>query len=289
MIISPPFQKNLKWTPLQDDTLIQLMLDQCKDGRNIKGGFTCEGWNLLTKEMKTQYGDFFSKDKLKNRFKTLKKTYGDLKAMLDLSGFGWDDTRKMVTAEPQVWKEYVAAHPKAAHYKNKTFPDWASLAIIFGDSVADGRDGFASNDPEPIETQAEEETQTDDMDNAYEENAYEDIDVSIGTNRRQRQMSTAMTSRHTVRNRSNMGQALITAVETIANAMSDYANKRAKERPDMDKCIAALHDVGLPNVIYFKALNVIEIERKAEFFLALPPGDREPWILSQLGIEINLD
>lgn len=102
-------------------------------------------------------------------------------------------------------------------------------------------------------------------------------------------MSTAMTSRHTVRNRSNMGQALITAVETIANAMSDYANKRAKERPDMDKCIAALHDVGLPNVIYFKALNVIEIERKAEFFLALPPGDREPWILSQLGIEINLD
>ena len=58
--------------------------------------------------MKTQYGDFFSKDKLKNRFKTLKKTYADLKAMLDLSGFGWDDARKMVTAEPQVWKEYVA-------------------------------------------------------------------------------------------------------------------------------------------------------------------------------------
>ncbi|RWR88120.1 L10-interacting MYB domain-containing protein isoform X2 [Cinnamomum micranthum f. kanehirae] len=194
-----PLPKNLKWTPLQDDTLIQLMLHQCKDGRSIKGGFTCEG-----------------KDKLKNRFKTLNKTYGDLKAVLDLSGFGWDDTKKMVTAEPQVWKEYVAA----------------SLAIIFGDSVADGRDGLASNDPEPIETQAEEETQADDMDNAYEDYAYEDIDVSIGTNRMQRQMSIAMTSRHIVRNRSNMGQALITAVETIANAMSDYANKRAKKRLD---------------------------------------------------------
>ncbi|XXG79650.1 hypothetical protein AAC387_Pa09g0677 [Persea americana] len=116
--------------------------------------------------MKTQYGDFFSKDKLKNRFKTLKKTYADLKAMLDLSGFGWDDARKMVIVEPQVWKEYVVAHPKAAHYKNKTFPDWASLAIIFGDSVADGRDGFASNDPEPIEMVAKEEMQPNDMDNA---------------------------------------------------------------------------------------------------------------------------
>ena len=52
------------------------------------------------------HGAFFSKDKLKNRFKTLKKTYGDLKAMLDLSGFGWNDTRKMVIAEPDVWKEY---------------------------------------------------------------------------------------------------------------------------------------------------------------------------------------
>ncbi|RWR87841.1 hypothetical protein CKAN_01680200 [Cinnamomum micranthum f. kanehirae] len=50
-----PLPKNLKWTPLQDDTPIQLMLDQCKEGRNVKGGFTCEWWNLLTKEMKTQY------------------------------------------------------------------------------------------------------------------------------------------------------------------------------------------------------------------------------------------
>ena len=101
-----PLSKNLKWTPMQDDTLIQLMVEQCKEGRSIKGGFTCEGWNLLTKEMKTAHGAFFKRDKLKNRFKTLKKTYGDLKAMLDLSGFGWNDTRKMVIAEPDVWKEY---------------------------------------------------------------------------------------------------------------------------------------------------------------------------------------
>ena len=70
-----------------------------------------------------------------------------------------------------------------------------------------------------------------------------------------------MTSHHLARNRPNMGQALITAVETIASAMSDYVNKRDKERPDMDKCIDSLRALGLPNVIYFKALNIIEIER----------------------------
>jgi len=69
----------------------------------------------------------------------------------------------------QVWTIliHLLAHPKAALYKNKTFPDWVSLAIIFGDGVADGRDGFARNYPEPIETQAEEETQADDMDNVF--------------------------------------------------------------------------------------------------------------------------
>ena len=60
-----------------------------------------------------------------------------------------------------------------------------------------------------------------------------------------------------------MGQALISVVETIANTMSNYVNKRVKERPDMDKCIEALRDLRLPNLIYFKALNSIEIERNA--------------------------
>ena len=86
-----------------------------------------------------------------------------------------------------------------------------------------------------------------------------------------------------------MGQTLTAVVKMIASTMFEYANKRARERPEMDKCIDALRDLGLPNLIYFKALNVMKIERNVEFFLALPPGDREPWMLSQLGLEIHLD
>ncbi|XXG76208.1 hypothetical protein AAC387_Pa08g0612 [Persea americana] len=40
--------------------------------------------------------------------------------------------------------------------------------IIFGDSVADGRDGFASNNPEPVEVEADDDigfTQANEMDN----------------------------------------------------------------------------------------------------------------------------
>ncbi|RWR92047.1 putative nuclease HARBI1 [Cinnamomum micranthum f. kanehirae] len=227
------------------------MVDQCREGRGIKGGFTCEGWNLLTWNMKSEFGESFTKDKLKNRFKTLKKTYASMKAMLDLSRFGWDDTRKMVTAEPEVWKQYLAAHPKAIQYKGKSLPDWASLAIIFEDSVADGRDGFASNDPEPVEAEADDDiglTQADEMNNVFE-NGLEDNDVLV----------------------------IIGAVETIANGFSEYANKHFKERPSVDKCISNLAELGLPSGLYYKALRLLENERKAEFFVALPPMDREGW------------
>ena len=80
--------ENLKWTPPYDEKLIEVMVDQCREVHGIKGGFTCEGWNLLTRKMKSEFGESFTEDKLKNRFKTLKKTYANMKAMLDLSGFG---------------------------------------------------------------------------------------------------------------------------------------------------------------------------------------------------------
>lgn len=42
--------------------------------------------------MKFEFGESFTKDKLKNRYKTSKKTYENMKAMLNISGFGCDDT-----------------------------------------------------------------------------------------------------------------------------------------------------------------------------------------------------
>eukprot|EP00268_Persea_americana_P003957 TRINITY_DN11224_c0_g4_i1.p1 TRINITY_DN11224_c0_g4~~TRINITY_DN11224_c0_g4_i1.p1 ORF type:complete len:294 (-),score=60.76 TRINITY_DN11224_c0_g4_i1:610-1491(-) len=280
-------RKNMKWTTMQDELLIRLMVEQRKEGRGVKGGFTCEGWTLMTRSMRSQFGDTFTKDKLKNRFKTLKRTYRIMKGLLDQSGFRWDNKRKMVTAERSIWNEYVAAHPEAEIYKNKSFPDWVSLAIIFGDSVADGREDFASNDPEPIDAQAVANIpimQADDVVNAYEE-GIDDQDTSVSNTRSLRQNVSASTSHHVVRNRSNMEQALIGAVEAIASAISEYANKRARECPSMEKCIATLGEIGLSTAVYFKALDVLENERKAEIFLALPPSDRRGWISHQLGME----
>ena len=41
-----------------------------------------------------------------SRWKTLKEKYYAIAEMLDKSGFGWDDTRKMVQCEKSVYAEY---------------------------------------------------------------------------------------------------------------------------------------------------------------------------------------
>lgn len=38
----------------------------------------------------------------------LKKEYKEVKHIRDLSGFGWDDAKKVVTATPEVWEALLA-------------------------------------------------------------------------------------------------------------------------------------------------------------------------------------
>ena len=94
--------RNMKWTNEHDDVLLHIILEMRKEGKVITRRFTSEGWALITKEMQTKLGPQFSKDKLKNRMKSFKKWYSAMKAMLYLSGFGWDEERKKVTAEDGV-------------------------------------------------------------------------------------------------------------------------------------------------------------------------------------------
>ncbi|KAJ7977617.1 L10-interacting MYB domain-containing protein [Quillaja saponaria] len=52
----------------------------------------------------------YDKDVLKNRHKTLSNLYKAVKHLLDQMGFNWDEKRKMVTTDNDVWNEYIK-HP----------------------------------------------------------------------------------------------------------------------------------------------------------------------------------
>ena len=84
-----------------------------------------------------------------------------MKTLRGLSGFGWDDQRKMVTAEPDVWDRYLKVcmliylstllclfcqqgHPKARPFRKKSFPLYDEIAVIIGETGAVGDLAFSS-------------------------------------------------------------------------------------------------------------------------------------------------
>ncbi|ERN02483.1 hypothetical protein AMTR_s00214p00017470 [Amborella trichopoda] len=74
----------------------------------------------------------------RSKQKAFQTLYGNVKRLILVSGFGWVDKRKMVTAEATVWDDYITENDWAKMYRNKSLPDITRLELIFHNGVADG-------------------------------------------------------------------------------------------------------------------------------------------------------
>ncbi|KAF8239514.1 hypothetical protein L208DRAFT_1074665, partial [Tricholoma matsutake] len=63
-----------------------------------------------------------------------KEEYKIVKTLWSLSGFGWDDLKKMVTTEPQVWDSYLKVSP----FHKKPFPLYDKIGALIGGCTAMG-------------------------------------------------------------------------------------------------------------------------------------------------------
>ncbi|RWR93202.1 Myb/SANT-like domain-containing protein [Cinnamomum micranthum f. kanehirae] len=223
--------RNMKWTDAYDDVLLCIMLEMRKEGKVMPGGFTSEGWGLITKEMQTKLGPQFSKDNLKNRVKSFKKWYSAMKAMLNLSGFGWDEERKKVTAEDAVWDDYIKAHAGASMYRSRRMPDYYIMCEIFGDSIAD------------------------DVATRNEEAGDEHISRATGRN------IAPEGSSHQTTKRQSTGDAMVAVVGRMADAIDTLARNTSEEQ--MKKVWEALLPLDLEPMVKIGAFRQLGNEEMA--------------------------
>ncbi|XP_059640663.1 L10-interacting MYB domain-containing protein [Cornus florida] len=127
------------WTPPMDRYLIDLLLEQVHRGNRIGQTFITQAWIHMVKSFNAKFKSHHDRDVLKNRYKHLRRVYNDVKNLLEQSGFSWDETREMVTAEDHIWDAYIKAHPDARSYRVKTAPSYHKLCIIYGQNNSDGR------------------------------------------------------------------------------------------------------------------------------------------------------
>lgn len=96
------------WTPEMDRYFIDLMLEHVGKGNKFDDHlFSKRAWKHMSSLFNAKFECQYEKDVLKNRHKTLRNLYRAVTKLLAQPGFGWDEKRNMVTADNNVWDEYI--------------------------------------------------------------------------------------------------------------------------------------------------------------------------------------
>ncbi|KAF6764367.1 hypothetical protein DFP72DRAFT_1059353 [Ephemerocybe angulata] len=87
----------------------------------------------------------------KGRFGTLKAEYNTVKTLRDMSGFGWDNEKQIVTASDDVWDRWIAKNPKKKKWRTTAFPLYDDIGGIVDGTVATGSNAFRPSSTQSTE------------------------------------------------------------------------------------------------------------------------------------------
>ncbi|KAI3951538.1 hypothetical protein MKX01_018654 [Papaver californicum] len=105
------------WTPPMDRYFVDLILEQVHRGNKIDSTFITQAWEHMTTLFNSNFGSQYSKDVMKNRYKSLRKQYTDARILLEQNGFTWDETRQMVNADDNIWDAYIKERKRQSKTK----------------------------------------------------------------------------------------------------------------------------------------------------------------------------
>ncbi|XP_057425758.1 uncharacterized protein At2g29880-like [Lotus japonicus] len=131
---------------------------RCDAGQFKSGTFK---WLEQKLEAKFPTAGLKVKPHIESIVRRLKNEYKELYDMLNTSGFGWDEVNKKILVDSDdVWNSYIQANKKdniVKNYRNKVFPHFDRLVIIFGKDRANGK---GAEDPADIVEDLDKESNT---------------------------------------------------------------------------------------------------------------------------------
>ena len=86
--------KEVQWSSVMNDALVDAFLHQVIRGGRVNGTFTSKAYDDIVKGLVEKFLVEINKDKVKNQQKTLKKNFHECYDIFKdgLSGFGWNDS-----------------------------------------------------------------------------------------------------------------------------------------------------------------------------------------------------
>uniref|UniRef100_A0A2N9H846 Myb/SANT-like domain-containing protein n=1 Tax=Fagus sylvatica TaxID=28930 RepID=A0A2N9H846_FAGSY len=227
-----------------------------------------------------------------NKFKPgyLKVLEGKLSTKLpnwpNTSGFGWDNVRKCVTAENDVWDAYVQGHKGAGSFRNKSFPLYEELCIVYAKDHATGKDAQT-----PADVIEELETDIDDtnhnvgigLDGIHEDVSCTQIPTTGG---RVEGISARKRKKKGQNNEDNMMQVMKEVASMLGSQLKDASDNLSKavigtimseNRSRINEELSKV--VGLTIKERHKATKLIVCQHELiDVFFSVPDEEKEEWV-----------
>ncbi|CAD6888581.1 unnamed protein product, partial [Tilletia caries] len=102
-------KENCFWASTEDEKLLDVLEEGKQQGKASGGGFKPELWVRVLEEIEPLHekGRKKALADVKNHYRNLKAQYKEVKELVDMSGFGWDEDKGVATADDAVWDDLV--------------------------------------------------------------------------------------------------------------------------------------------------------------------------------------
>ncbi|XP_020081857.1 uncharacterized protein At2g29880-like [Ananas comosus] len=133
-------QTRAKWTDVHRAHLVELLQEHNKDKWRGQNGWTKEAWRSIHKAMSIKFPHSnYTVEQVKDQEQQLKKQFKAVKSLVEMSGFGWDGDKKMVSAPSEVWEPLINTNKELRKWHNKPFPWYEALYDIYEGTYAEGK------------------------------------------------------------------------------------------------------------------------------------------------------
>lgn len=118
---------------MDTNMLIDILIEHVKMGTLQKSKLTATICNAIIDDFSKRLGKSCSKNQIKKRYYRLRQRYMHFKELTEHLEFAWNSTTHSLTADKEVWDEFVKGHSWAKRFRKTGCPDYSKLCIIFGD------------------------------------------------------------------------------------------------------------------------------------------------------------
>ncbi|KAI7985791.1 hypothetical protein LOK49_LG14G00961 [Camellia lanceoleosa] len=286
------------WTPKECDVLIRAMRDLFNEKLKVDNGqFRAGFYSELEKLIILAFPgtDLRASPYIESKIKFWRRQYNLITDMLRLSGFGWDDTDKMILVDSeQVWQNYVKKEPDAKGMRNVPFPYYKDWLILFGKDRATG--ALAENPADMVAALEKEDQTTDECYTPIMDlPGVNNMDCSLSANGTPTNQSTSAT---TFKKRARKSEGIAKGLAEMATQFGSFFEKTNTTMAEIAHRIGYAHDISEARKLVNGELNklplnsnyrlraatlIVKDAERVDLFFSLPEEDKMEWVCLLLG------